>query len=78
MSIFNRQLRYAISISESIFRILTNEQRRKYNLIFGKNVIGTYDTEADARFAQNNEFEYFHTVLVTPIESIERIDEKKC
>lgn len=61
-----RQIAYLKELMSDVHVILTEEQQTKYCLLFGKHVLGSYDTEADATLAQTKEFPNLSTVLYFP------------
>ena len=72
-----RQASYLKELLCDIKSILTEEQQTKYCLLFGKHVLGIYDTEAEATLAQDQEFMNLATVLYCPFEFQNPIDKSK-
>lgn len=61
-----RQAAYLKELVCDVNSLLTEEQQKKYCLLFGKHVVGSYDTEVEATLAQDQEFPNLATVLYCP------------
>ena len=63
----NIQMRQVCYMTETNFHdLLTEEQRNKFCLFFGRRVIDAYDTLDQAQEAQKNKFKNIYTALYIP------------